>query len=70
MTDVHEDLKATAEDLIHDAERLKQIEEQKLELRPGDPRLTRLAEEATAIISRMRPKGEAQRQIAADAEAR
>jgi hypothetical protein len=68
LSDAHEDIKATAEDLMDDAERLKQIEAQKLALRPGDPQLVILAEEARSIIAGMKPKGEIQRQLAADAE--
>jgi len=63
-----EDLRATAEDLIGDAERLKQIETQKLTLKPGDPLLTRLSEEASAIVARMRPKTQVQEELVANGE--
>jgi hypothetical protein len=63
-----EDLKATAEDLISDAEQLKRIEEQKLKLRPGDPKLDQLAVQASTIIARMKPKGDAQESLVTEAE--
>jgi len=63
-----EDLKATAHDLIEDAERLKAIEQKKLRLKPGDPLLVKLAEEATAIIARMQPKSQVQEELATNGE--
>jgi hypothetical protein len=63
-----DDLKATAEDLVEDAERLRLIEQRKLALRPGDPRLAKLAEEANAIVARMQPKARAQKQLAGEGE--
>jgi hypothetical protein len=59
-----EDLKATAEDLIDDAEKLKKIERRKMTLEPGDPLLVELAEEASAIVARMQPKSQAQEELA------
>lgn len=68
MSEDLEDIRATAEDLIGDAERLRKIERIKLDLKPGDPRLVTLADEANMIIARMRPKGEAQKQLITNAE--
>jgi hypothetical protein len=68
MSEDLEDIRATAEDLIADAERLKQIERTKLELKPGDPRLARLAEEASMIIAQMQTKGQAQKQLNTNVE--
>ncbi|CAN5615835.1 hypothetical protein BH23CHL7_BH23CHL7_07920 [soil metagenome] len=68
MSDRDEDLKATAEDLIDDAEQLKRVEAQKLRLRPGDPKLDHLAEQASAIIRRMKPKGDAEEALVTEAE--
>ncbi len=68
MSDRNEDIRATAEDLIEDAEKLKQIERSKLRLDPEDRRLTKLADESNRIIARMAPKGEAQKDLASDGE--
>jgi hypothetical protein len=68
MSEDLEDIRATAEDLIGDAERLKQIERTKLELKPGDPRLAKLTDEANMIIARMQPKGQAQKQLITNGE--
>jgi hypothetical protein len=59
-----EDIKATAEDLIDDAEALKRIEQRKLGMEPGDPRLAKLSDEANRIIRRMVPKAEVQKELA------
>jgi len=67
-SELEEDIKATAEDLIDDAERLKRIEQRKLGLKPDDPRLGELAREAEAIVARMAPKTEAQCQLIEEAE--
>lgn len=68
VSEQEEDLKATAEDLIDDAERLKQIEKKKLTLEPGDPLLVRLAEESERLIASMAPKGQAQKELATRGE--
>lgn len=63
MSERDEDLRATAEDLIEDAERLKRIEKRKVGLEPGDPLLVKLAEEANRVVARMAPKAQAQREL-------
>lgn len=68
MSERAEDLRATAEDLIADADRVKAIEAAKLELKPDDPLVDRLSTESEGIIRRMVPKVVAQRELAASPE--
>jgi hypothetical protein len=63
VPDAKEDLKATAADLAADAERLKQVEQQKARLDPGDPRLEELAAEADAIAQELPVKTAAQSEL-------
>ena len=63
MSDLDDDIKATSEDLIADAERLQAIESEKATLPLDDPRLTELAVEAEAIARRMGPKATAEREM-------
>jgi hypothetical protein len=63
MSDKRDDLRATAEDLIVDAERLRHVEERKLELDEDDPEIERLADEGEQITEEMLPKARLQRQI-------
>jgi hypothetical protein len=69
MSNKRDDLRATAEDLIVDAERLKHVEERKLELDADDPQVERLADEGEQIAEEMLPKARLQRQIAEEPEA-
>jgi hypothetical protein len=68
MSDKQDDLRATADDLIVDAERLKHVEERKLELDKDDPQVERLADEGEQIVEEMLPKAKLQRQIAEEPE--
>lgn len=63
MADAAEDLKATATDLAADAERLKQVEQEKASLDPTDPRLKELAAEAEAIARDLPTKAAAQSEL-------
>jgi len=53
LSDVEEDLKATAEAISVDARRLVAIEEAKLELDPSDPLIPVLSAESQAISKRL-----------------
>ena len=64
MSEQHDDLRATAEDMIEDAEQLKQVEQAKLDLQPADPRLAELANEGERIVRRLGSKSQAQRELA------
>lgn len=63
MSDLEDELRATAEDIAADASRLKQIEDEKANLDPADPRAQSLAEEGEAIARRLVPKTVAEREI-------
>ena len=66
VSDRADDIRATAEDLIHEAERLKEIEEAKLSLEPGDARLAKLSAQAERVVARMVPKVAAESAIVAE----
>jgi hypothetical protein len=63
LPDAADDLKATAADLAADAERLRQVEREKVSLDPTDPRLKDLAAEAEAIAEDLPIKAAAQREL-------
>jgi hypothetical protein len=67
MSDLEGDFRATSEDIAADAARLKEIEEQKTVLDPGDPRALELAEESERIARRLVPKTVAEREISDEA---
>ena len=66
MNDREQALRATADDLIADAEQLKAIEATKAAMEPDDPRQDALAEHAQSIVREMVPKAAAQREIVRD----
>src|SRR3954452_21969041 len=63
ITDRGDDLKATSEAIVADAERLRAIEARKETLPEGDPELVMLSEEAEAIARRLVPKTVAEREL-------
>jgi hypothetical protein len=63
VTETGDDLKATSEAIVADADRLRGIEERKRALPEGDPQLLTLSEEAEAIARRLVPKTIAERQL-------
>lgn len=67
MTDLEGDFRATTEDIAADAARLKEIEETKSSLDPGDPRAQALSEEGEAIARRLVPKTVAEREMTDEA---
>ena len=54
--DAATDLKATADDLVHDARRVEAIEELKGELHPDDPLMKPLADESEELTGEMAHK--------------
>jgi hypothetical protein len=68
MSDLENDLRATAEDIAAEAARLKEIEEEKARLAPDDPQTLRLAQEGEDIARRMVPKTVAEREMADEAQ--
>jgi hypothetical protein len=56
LTDLADDIKATGSDIAVDAERIREIEEEKVTLDPTDPRLLKLANESEAISAKVAVK--------------
>jgi hypothetical protein len=69
MSELHEDLRATAESIAGDAERLAAIEEKKAKLDDDDPELVGLSREAERIARELVPKTAAERELATDSGA-
>ena len=63
MPELEDELRATTEDVAAEAADLQEIEEQKAQLRPDDPRMAQLSREAERIARRLVPKTSAQREI-------
>jgi len=72
MTEPEDDLRAIAEDIAADAAELSEVEEEKAQLDPDDPRTTRLAREGERLARGILPKTIAERRFVeeADEEAR
>ena len=66
MSEAQDDLRATVDAITTDADRLGEIEAQKRDMEPGDPRLVSLSAEAHAIAKRMVPKTQAELEIATE----
>ena len=64
MTETGDDLRATSDAIVADAERLRDIEERKQDLPDGDPELVELSEEAEAVARGIVPKTVAERELA------
>ena len=67
MSELENDLRATAEDIAADAERLAALEEEKARLGTDDPRLAELSAESEAIARRLVPKTAAESVLANEA---
>jgi hypothetical protein len=67
VSDLDEDLRATAEDIAADAARLTEIEEEKARLGTEDPRLLDLSAEGEEIARRLVPKTAAETELAGEA---
>ena len=66
MDELEEDLRATAQSIESDADRLAAIEDEKKTLGSGDPRLLDLSREAEVIAKRLVPKTVAERALAVE----
>jgi len=64
VTEAREDLRATSEAIAADADRLVEIEKQKLGLEDDDPQLLVLSTEAERIVRALGPKAAAERELA------
>lgn len=67
MSDTQDDLKATAEAMIDDSQRVADLEKAKFRLDASDPRYAQLAHEIERLIERMSAKARVQTQIAEEA---
>jgi hypothetical protein len=56
MSELRDDLRATAEDLAADADRVGEIERKKKTLPPGDPKGIELARESEQVTAEMAEK--------------
>ena len=63
MDDLEEDVRATAQSIEADADRLAAIEDEKKTLNSADPRLLELSREAELISKRLVPKTVAERAL-------
>jgi hypothetical protein len=68
MDELEEDLRATAQAIEADADRLAAIEDQKKTLGSSDPRLLELSQEAELISKRLVPKTVAERALAVETQ--
>ena len=64
MSELENDLHATAEDIAADAARLTKIEDEKAGLDAGDPQMTELSHEGEDLARRIVPKATAERELA------
>jgi hypothetical protein len=67
LTDTGDDLRATSEAIVADADRLRDIEERKQELPEGHPDLPGLSAEAEEVARGLVPKTVAERELANEA---
>jgi hypothetical protein len=63
MDDLEQDIRATAQSIETDADRLAAIEDEKKALDSADPRLLELSREAEMISKRLVPKTVAERAL-------
>ena len=68
MDELEEDLRATAQSIEADADRLAAIEDEKKGLGSTDPRLLELTREAELISKRLVPKTAAQRALVVESQ--
>lgn len=68
LTELHEDLRSTAEDLAADAARVRQIETEKAGLHPTDPKVAKLAEESEELTAQMADKAKIQSALIEEAQ--
>jgi hypothetical protein len=68
MPDKRDDLRATEESIIDDAERLRNLESEKAALNPGDPKVDLLSEKVVRIVEGLDDKAAIQRRLSAEIE--
>jgi|GEM_PF-1466663 len=67
MSELDDDLKATAQSIIRDAERISEIEQVKLGMDAADPQVERLAREAETVAADLLQKAAVEHDLAIDA---
>jgi hypothetical protein len=68
MDDLEQDIRATAQSIEVDADRLAAIEDEKKGLEASDPRLLELSREAELISKRLVPKTVAERALVVEGQ--
>ncbi|HET9521192.1 MAG TPA: hypothetical protein VFO73_09125 [Candidatus Limnocylindrales bacterium] len=63
MPDPREDLRATADSIIDDADRLRALEVEKKALDPADPRVDQLSEQVERVVDRLEDKTAIEREL-------
>ena len=66
MTETGDDLRATSDAIVADADRLREIEERKQGLPEGDPEIAELSAEAERVARAIVPKAVAERELAVE----
>ncbi len=67
MSELEDDLRATADSIAGDAERLAAIEEEKQGLKVGDPRMVELSAKSDRLALKLVPKTTAELALAKEA---
>ena len=66
MPDPREDLRATEESILSDATRVVALEEEKIALDPGDPRVDQLSDRVEKLAGGIEDKAKAERALSAE----
>ena len=69
MTDHKEDLRSTAESIRRDAQRVQDLESEKIALDPADPKVVQLSHQVERIAAGLRDKAVAEREISQEIQA-
>lgn len=70
MPDHEDDLRATEEAIISDAQRLQRLETEKAALDPADPRVDQLSAEVERVVEGLGDKAAIERQLSEEIDAR
>ena len=69
MPDARDDLRATSDSILSDADRLTRLEAQKQRLDPADPEVLALSQEIEELSVRLQRKAVAERELAEELQA-
>jgi hypothetical protein len=67
LTELESDIKATADDMATDAERIRRIEAEKASLDPSDDRIVELAHESESLAAELAVKAKAETALVTEA---